>query len=96
MHHLARPLTRTTFVLVRRLALQVLSTIALSQPHAAFAAFCHRLSSKWTFLSRTTDGLEQNLQLLEDILRKGLLQSISGRSVSDVERDLVDLPARLG
>ena len=54
------------------------------------------LSWKWTYLSRTTDGLEQHLQPIEDILRKGLLQSISGRSVSDVERDLVGLPARLG
>ena len=30
-----------------------LSTIALTQPHAAYAAFTHGLSSHWTYISRT-------------------------------------------
>ncbi len=30
-----------------------LSTIATTQPHAAYAAFTHGLSNKWTYLLRT-------------------------------------------
>ena len=32
--------------------LTLLSSIALGQPHAAFAAYTHGLQSKWSFLSR--------------------------------------------
>ena len=31
--------------------LEPVSAIASTQPHAAFAALCHGLSSKWLFLS---------------------------------------------
>ena len=34
--------------------IEKLAEIADSQPHAAYGAITHGLSSKWTFLSRTT------------------------------------------
>ena len=45
--------------------IRILSAIALTQPHAAYAAFIHGLSSKWSYLSRTTPGLSSHFQQLE-------------------------------
>ena len=36
-----------------------LSSIAATQPHAAYAAFTHGLTSKWTYLARTIPNLEE-------------------------------------
>jgi hypothetical protein len=48
-----------------------LCDIAVSQPHAAYAAFTHGLIHRWTFLSRirTVNGIGQLFQPLEDIIR---------------------------
>ena len=53
--------------------IRLLTAIALTQPHAAFAALTHGLSSKWSYLSRTTAGLSSHFQKLEDLLRFQLL-----------------------
>ena len=37
-----------------------LSSIAVTQPHAAYAAFTHGLASRWTYLSRTIPNIEDN------------------------------------
>ena len=52
-----------------------LSQVAVTQPHAAFAAFTHGISSKWTYLSRTIPGISTLLQPLEDVVREHLLSS---------------------
>ena len=49
--------------------LRVLSAIATTQPHAAYAAFTHGFSSKWSYLSRTLPNLSEHFQNLENILR---------------------------
>ena len=73
-----------------------LARFAKTQPHAAHAAFTHGLSSEWTYLSRSVQSLEEYLQPLEDVIRRDLLPSLTGRAVSDLERRLLSLPARLG
>ena len=61
------------------------------------AAFTHGISSKWTYLSRTVPGISTLLQPLEDVVREHLLPSLTGRSaLSELERELLALPARLG
>ena len=75
--------------------LRLLSTIATSQPHAAFAAFTHGMSMKWS--SRTVPDIGCNLQVLEDIIRTVFIPSLTGRSPpNNVERLLMALPVRLG
>ena len=46
-----------------------LSEIAKSQPHAAYAAFVHGLSSRWTYLSRTIPGVGDLFQPLEKLMQ---------------------------
>ena len=74
-----------------------LSAIAHTQPHAAYSAFIHGLSSKWTYISRTIPDLEALLQPLEDTIRCSFLPTLTGRSPpNEIERRLFALPCRLG
>ena len=74
-----------------------LSFIAKTQPHAVYCAFVHGVSGLWTFFLRTLPDTSSFLQPLEDVIRLHLIPSITGRdSISDTERDLFALPARLG
>ena len=75
----------------------LLSAIATTQPHAAFAAFTHGLSSKWSYLSRTLPNLSNHLQTLENIIRSEFIPSLTGNPPpNDADRNLFALPARLG
>ena len=74
-----------------------LSSIAITQPHAAFTAFTHGLTSKWTYLARTTPNIEDLIKPLEETIRKVFLPKLTGQNAfNDMERDLLALPARLG
>ena len=77
--------------------LEQLATIAHSQPHAAYTAFTHGMTSKWTYLTRTMPGIGPNLLPLEMTIRTKLIPALTGRPPpNDTERDLLALPARLG
>ena len=77
--------------------LKKLSIIANTHPQAAYAAFTHGIVGKWTYLARTTPNIGPLLQPLEDIIRTKLLPALCGRAApNDTERDLLELPARLG
>ena len=74
-----------------------LSSIATTQPHAAYAAFTHGLTSKWTYLARTIPDIEPLFQPLEDAIRQKFLPSFTGQvAFGDVDRDLMALPVCLG
>ena len=49
--------------------LETLAVIAIPHPQAAFSAFVHGFSSKWTYLSRTCPGIDDLFQPLEDAIR---------------------------
>jgi hypothetical protein len=76
--------------------IDALSKIALTQPHAAFAAFTHGLQNRWTFCQRTMG--KQHMYLLERAIRENCIPSLLGDDtpISDVERRLFALPARFG
>ena len=75
----------------------MLGEIAKSQPHAAYSALVHGLSSKWTYLSRVTPNISHLLTPLDTALRSLLLPALTGRPPpNDSELDLFALPARLG
>ena len=49
-----------------------------TQPHAAFGALTHRLSSKWSYVTRTTPINGNLLQPLDAILRSTLIPKLTG------------------
>ena len=75
---------------------KMLSTIAATEPHAVFAAYTHCLQSQWTFLCRSMPGTPALFEPLEDAIRQVLIPALLRRDVSDLERDLISLPARMG
>ena len=74
-----------------------LTTIAKTQPHAAYSALTHGLSSKWTYLCRAIPNISNLLKPLDYSSRTKLIPTLIGRpSPSDLECTLFALPARLG
>ena len=74
-----------------------LSIYAASQPHAAYSAFTHGLSSKRNYLMQTTNADQSLLLPLEDAIRFHFVPAITGKeAISDIARDLHALPVRLG
>ena len=81
--------------------IKTLSEFAVTQPHAAYAAFVHGLSSRWNYLLRVTDWTEHSaselLQLLESTIRSQFIPALTGHALpGDLVRNLLALPARLG
>ena len=63
--------------------LERLSSIAISQPHAVFAAFVaftHGLTNRWTYLARTTPNIVELIKPLEETIRKVLLPNLTGQN----------------
>ena len=74
-----------------------LGLIAKTQPHAAFSALTHGLSSKWTYLSRTIPDIYDLLLPLDNAIRSKLIPELTGRPPpNDLEFNLFSIPARLG
>ena len=74
-----------------------LSRIATSQPHAAYAALTHGLLSKWLYLLRTVPDVSNLFHPVEEAIRHSFLPALTGRTgFNDLERNLLELPARLG
>ena len=78
-------------------SITILSEIAISQPHAAYSALTHGLSSKWSYLSRVTPTISHLLSPLDIALRTKLLPALTGRPTpNDLECALFNLPTRHG
>ena len=73
-----------------------LSDIANTQPRAAYTALTHSLSSKWTFVTRTVPSIGDLRQPLEDILQQKFIPLTGRHTPSELEHQLLALPARLG
>ena len=78
--------------------IKTLSEITKTEPHAAFAAFTHGLSSRWNYFIRVTDlkslSATGQLQPLENAIRSLFIPGHSAQS--DLVRDLLALLANLG
>ena len=74
-----------------------LADIAAVQPHLAFCALTQGLVSRWTYLCGTADNTSEFLRLLEDVVQKTILPSLTGHAPPGPEiRSFFGLPARLG
>ena len=77
--------------------LNTLSTIAATQPHAAFAAFIHGFIHKFRFICWVCLDTEHLLQSLEESIRSRFIPAITGRDPpNNLIRDLLALSTRLG
>ena len=67
--------------------LNQLCEFAKTEPHAAYAAYCHGYKSKFTYFMRTIEGLENFLQPIEDLLTTKLIPVLFGDiTISQNER----------
>ena len=74
-----------------------LSVIAKTQPHAAYSAFTHGVSSKWTYMARTNNNLAQFLQPLTKAIDSDLIPALTGQSApGETMRKVFALPVRRG
>ena len=73
-----------------------LSEIAKTEPHAAYTAFTHGLKHKWTYVSRTIPEISELMEPLEEAIQKVFIPAITNRECTELERDLLSLPPKLG
>ena len=79
------------------LEIEGLASIASSQPHAAYTAFTHGLSTSWNYVSCTILDIGDLLDPVEKAIIHKHLPALTGRSaVSDLARELFSLPVHLG
>ena len=71
-----------------------LADIATTQPHAAYAGFVFGLQHRWTFIQRTIATAGDHMQPLKDAIDHKLLPTLVKHELSDVELELMRLPAR--
>ena len=77
--------------------LTCLSSFAVTEHHAAFAAFTHGFMAEWVFLLRTIGNITPLMQPLEETIQLEFMLSLTGRSTpTDEERDLLALLASFG
>ena len=81
--------------------LENLCKIAETQPHAAYAAFTHGLSSRWNYLLIVIDWEESEskhaLESLENTISSHFIPALTGQPPPrEHTRELLALPARLG
>ena len=66
----------------------LLSAIAITQPHAAYAAFTHGLSSKWSYLSRILPNLSTDV--CHDVIIEPNLQPLTGEALTRATSNTAD------
>ena len=75
----------------------VLSQVAGLHPQVALSLLTHGITSKWSYLIRTVNGVAPLLQPLQEAIRHKLLPNITERhDLNDLEHCLLTLPAKRG
>ena len=77
--------------------IEQLTSIAASEPHAAYSAYTHGLASRWTYFARIVPSVAPHFQPLEKVICEKFIPALTGRpALNAEERALLALPARLG
>ena len=77
--------------------IEALAEIAKSDPQIAYSAYVFGTSKRWQFVCRTTPGISDSMQKLEDKIRSVLIPAIVGKDyVPDELRMVYSVPARMG
>ena len=75
--------------------LRTLSTYAKLQPQTAYAAFCFGEQNKYSYFLCTIPGMNELTKPVDKITKNELLPLIVRESITDKEKELYSLPARL-
>ncbi|XP_048582339.1 uncharacterized protein LOC5520811 isoform X2 [Nematostella vectensis] len=73
-----------------------LAEFAVSQPQASYAAYTFGLKHRWTYFLITLPDIEDLLLPLERAISDTLIPSLTERTCTQAERDLLALPVRFG
>ena len=76
--------------------LERLSSIAKSQPHAAYSTFVHEYKHKFTYFMRTIPNAAHLFQSVDDIISTEFIPSIFGQEISHLDGQLYASPIRDG
>ena len=76
---------------------KVLSDIAKTEPHAAYAAYTYGLQHRWNYVMRTIPDINPLLEPLENAIKYIFIPAlIKSVTLTNDERELLALPPRLG
>ena len=73
-----------------------LAEFARAQPQASYAAYTFGLKHRWTYFLRTLPDIQDLLEPFEEAISQVLIPAIVERKCSTLDRDVLELPARLG
>ena len=73
-----------------------LAEFATTQPQSSYAAFVFGLRHRWTYFLRTLPDIAPFLEPLERAIADLLVPAITEHVTTQEERDLLELPVRLG
>lgn len=73
-----------------------LSEIAKFEPQLAYSAFTKGICHRWTYFMRTIPEICEYLLPLEKVINDTLIPALVGKHVSQLERDIIELPVRFG
>ena len=76
--------------------MNVLSRIALTEPHAAYCAFTNGIRHEYTFVLRTIPDISDQLKPLDIAIDSFIESLFYGHEISESDRTLFALPVRLG
>ena len=76
--------------------LEYLTTIAKTQPHAAYAAFTHGLCHRYVYIMRTVPEIADIIKPLDNAINNFLKVLLNGYNFNQDERDLLSLPPKFG
>lgn len=76
--------------------MEKLAEYAKTQPQAAFAAFIHGETHRFSYFLRTIPGMEKFVKPLDEVINDKFLPALIGTSFTGSERELFSLPISLG
>ena len=76
--------------------IEKLSEIAILEPQAAYSAYIHGQQHKFNYFLRTIPGMENYIDPLDIVINDRLLPAILGRTISNLDREIFQLPIRDG
>ncbi|KAL5266795.1 hypothetical protein ACHWQZ_G003996 [Mnemiopsis leidyi] len=76
--------------------IKTLASIAKTEPQGAYSAMVFAIQHRWKFIQRTVPEISEFFEELEYEIHNTLLPALIGREISELEREIVALPVRLG
>ena len=75
---------------------KTLADIAKDEPHFAYSSFVKAVSHRWTYIQRTVPGISNMFEPLEKAIKEEFIPALVGRSITDRERHIFELPVKYG